>query len=698
MGKTSRRKQRAAAEKRVESPRSKPRVPSRVTLSWVPYALILATTAVLYANSFSIPFLFDDYVGIVRNTDIRQLESPVAYLTRSRGITDFTIALNYHWNDLDVWGYHLVNVAVHVVNGWLAYMLALAILRLPFFAGRYRERGRDLATLVALVFVAHPLQTMAVSYLIQRGESLSSMFYLACVLLFTRASALEDKTKRSLWYVAILATTFLGILSKETAATVPFVLLLHHFCFRTRSGSTRTSRWLAFSLLLVPLLYAFYLARFQLLSDTGSDGTAPRAWLFIPSAGFHLEGVSVWSYLLTQFGVVLWYLRLFFLPTRQCFDYAWPFVETPWQLDVVLPFLALLSIAAAGLLSYRRYRLATFCVGWFFLSLAPSSSIIPLRDAAFEQRMYLPIFGLALLVVVGGYDGGRWLAARWRVSGRRVGAVLGTVAALWVAALGGLTVARNHIYQDPMRLAQDTISKSPHNWRAQYEYGDELARRGRVDEAIAALRASIRLAPDKGTARIRLGGIYMQQRRFDEAEEVLEPATHVLEESVVAAAHRQLGYIHLSRGQRDEAERELRQASKLMPRWASVHLELGRLYAQQEQWPGAAQQLNEAIRRNPKLRARVGRLAADASYRAGIVYFQGNRMRAAIDMFRHAVRYRPDFSAARYYLAASYAARQQWDDARKELAELQRQSPEDPLLDENMKRLQERRPLRAPAP
>lgn len=692
MGKASRRKLRPSVESAVgiERPKRRLRLPAGLATSWLPYVLILLTGAVLYANSFSIPFLFDDHFEIVNNEEIRHLESPIAYLTRPRGLTDFTLALNYHWGGLDVWGYHLVNVAIHVVNGWLVYALALAILRLPFFAGRYRQRAADLATLVALVFVAHPLQTMAASYLVQRAESLSAMFYLASVLLFTRAATVTGGGRRLLIYAAIVVTSFLGILSKETAATVPFVLLLHHFCFGARSRSTLTKRLLTAVLFAAPIVYALYLVRFQLMPDSGIGGTAPRAWFFIPTAGFNVEGVTPWTYLLTQFGVVLRYLRLYFLPTGQCFDYAWPVVDTMWRLDVLGPFLILLAVAVAGILAYRRYRLATFCIGWLFLCLAPTSSILPLRDAAFEHRMYLPIFGLTLLVVVAGYDGGRWLARRWRVSAKRVTAGLAFLAALWVAALGGLTMARNHVYQDPMRLARDSISVSPQNWRAHYEYGDELARRGRVDEAISALRESIRLAPTKGTARIRLGGIYTEQRRLDEAKQVLEPATEVLQESVAAAAHRQLGFVYLLKGDRDSAGYEFSRAAELMPRWVSVHLQLARLYAQQGLWFGAAGQWNQAIQLDPKLAARVGEKAAIANYRAGVIFFEQKKMRAALTMLHYAVRYEPDFAEARQYLAVCYAAREQWDRAQEEMEELVRLNPDDSLARENLKRIEEK--------
>src|SRR5262249_33351951 len=154
-------------------------------------------------------------------------------------------------------------------------------------------------------------------------------------------------------------------------------------------------------------------------------------------------------------------LGLFLLPTAQTFDYGWPFVDSPWRADVLLPLLILLALVAVAVVAARRHRLTTFCLGWVFITLAPTSSIIPLRDAAFEHRMYLPIVGLAWLAIVGGYDLLTQLTAR---EGRatsgfwRAGAI---AAGVWIALLGLATIARNQVMQDPLRLARDDTAKAP---------------------------------------------------------------------------------------------------------------------------------------------------------------------------------------------------------------------------------------------
>ena len=143
--------------------------PQTRTLACV--AAILAVGVVVYANSFSIPFLFDDYFAIVGNKEVRSLEPVARFFTRSRGLPHLLDALNYRWGGEEVWGYHLVNVTVHLINGVLVFALALLTLRLPVHGGRYDSRARMLALLTALVFVVHPLQTQAVSYIVQRAES-----------------------------------------------------------------------------------------------------------------------------------------------------------------------------------------------------------------------------------------------------------------------------------------------------------------------------------------------------------------------------------------------------------------------------------------------------------------------------------------------------------------------------------------------
>ena len=343
--------------------------------------LIAVVVLGLYASSFSIPFLFDDLFEITNNPAVKTVEPLWQYLHRSRGIPSLSFALNYRWGGFDVWGFHLVNVLIHLVNGLLVYALVLRTLRLPALRDRYRAHADALAALVALVFVAHPLQTMAASYIVQRAESLAACCYLLALLLFSLAATTPGRWRRAVLYSAAALSALLGVMSKESVATVPLLALAYRYCFLTdRPRPSRVGRLALAALLLLPLVYGVMLARPYLLPATETAAPdLPRTWMYIPTAGFQVAGITSWPYLLTEFGVVLWYLRLAVLPTQQCFDYGWPFVDSPWRADVLLPLVGLAMLAVAAILAYRRYRLATFCLSWFFITLAPTSTIILAR-------------------------------------------------------------------------------------------------------------------------------------------------------------------------------------------------------------------------------------------------------------------------------------------------------------------------------
>ena len=698
MGKASRRKLDPVADRGASASagasRRSPRRPLPVGFGGVLWpAAIVLVGVLLFANSFAVPFLFDDYFEITKNPSVQALQPLHTYLTRLRGLTALTFALNIRWGGAEPGSFHLVNIAIHLLNALLVYALVLVTLRLPRFAGRYGARATTLAGLVALVFVAHPLQTMAVSYIVQRAESLAAMFYLLTVLAFVAAVRLDTPARRGVALAAAGASGLLGVLCKETVASVPLAVALYWACFLS-SGTRLTwrRRLLAAGLLAVPLVVALFLAR-QYLLPQAVDPSGPRSWLFIPSAGFG-AGISAWDYLLTQFGVVLWYLKLFVLPVGQVFDYGWPLADSLWRADVLLPLAALLAIAACGGLAFRRYPLATFCIGWLFITLAPTSSFVPLRDAAFEQRMYLPIVGLAWLLVVGGYDLCAPLAARcgWRLDSLR-GAALGGLL-LWVAGLSLATVARNAVFSDALRLAEDTAAKVPQHWRAFSQLGDALLDRQRADDAIAAYETALRLNPQQGAARVSLGSQYVRRRQWDEAARVLEPAAAMQEISVVAAASLQLASVYQGRGDLTSAEHALVRAGQLQPKWATVNRQLAALYARQRRWAEAAQRYQQAIDASPQQRAALSPPAAEAYLQAALAPEVPPAV--ALRQLDAALALQPGLPRAREWQVVLAARGGDWARAASELATLARERPSDAWVVESQRRVAARQPLEPP--
>jgi len=657
---------------------------------------------VAFANSFSVPFLFDDYFAIVGNPEVKQLGPLLDYFLRPRGLPTLLSALNFRWGGADVWGYHLVNVVLHVANALLVWLISVRLLRLPVLRERYGKRAAALALVIAAVFLVHPLQTMVASYIVQRAESLAALFVLIGVYAYLRGTAAAAQRARILWYALLLVAAFLGMASKQTAVVLPLQLLLIHVLLRPSAPAADEETaptggipgWALGAALLLPVLFVFYLSWDVLFPAEAGEGQ--RAWMFIPTAGLEIDGITPWRYLITQFGVVVWYLRLFVLPTWLCFDYGWPFHDSFWDAGVVAPLAFLLALVALALSQARRYPLAALGLGWFFLALAPSSSILPIKDAAFEYRMYLPLFGLALLAVVGGLDALRWLGRRFGLSSRQCDTAAAIAAAIWVALLTVLTVQRNEVLQDEYSVFADAAEKAPWNWRNHATVGNTLIALRRPDEAMAAFERAIALNPEAGTPRVPLGDLYSRQGRLDDAEQVLLPATEAAEESVAAAAYRQLGDIYKARGNIDTAIEMYREALRRKPDWASTRAQVAYLLRNRGKWAGAALEMLRAVKVKSRYSQNLARDLPQTCYLGAIESHEQSNEKLALLLLEGARQWRDPYPAADHFEAYLRSLAGEHDRVLLLMEAVARQSPAAPLVAENLERARNREPLAAP--
>jgi Tfp pilus assembly protein PilF len=676
---------------------------------WLALIIIAFVVLVIYSNIYSAPFVFDDLIQIEDNVKIRDLKN---YLSLEaafgrRPIVEITFALNYRLNRLDVFGYHLVNVLIHVFNGSLAYLLALSVFRglsLPTspqyspktdpgsftahiqgtadMAPEARDRHGGISQsaiplmsiLVALIFVAHPIQTQAVTYTSQRYASMAAMFYLLSVLFYIRARVFQQRadvravrmvgrrifSAFSFRLTAYFALSFLcgilAFLSKQNAASLPGAILLsEYFLFdRTWKGWKKKLLWFApaFFLLGVFFLHVSGVLRGELhfgrlLEDVSSLTTETRA-------------IGRWSYLCTQFNVIAIYIRLLFLPLGQNLDYMYPFKEGFFDGYTPLAFLFLLGVVGLGLWNIRKRPVLSFGVFWFFITLSVESSIIPIRDAMFEHRLYLPMFGFALTVI--------WLIFDL-FSGKRSWGVLASV--IIIVAFGTAAYERNRIWQDPLALWSDVTSKSPENYRAHYNLGNALYRAGRLDEAIKRYHDSLNIRPDFAVAHDNLGVALMESGRLNEAiahyleamrirpneatfqnnfgsalltQGRIEDAIRHFEKAIrikpqFAKAHNNLGIALARQGNIKDAAKHFSMASAMDPQNAQIHNNFGQVLMLQGLLDKAYLQFSEAVRLNPEY--------AQAHKNLGLVLLRLGDCDAARGHFSKALEIKPDLAEAR---------------------------------------------------
>ena len=634
--------------------------------------LIVIAAAAAYSNSFSDPFIFDDKGEIEENPAIRQLWPLGPIFRGPRPVVDLTFSANYAIGRLHVSGYHLVNLAVHILAALALFGIVRRTLTMPAIAGRFDEAAATvLAFCAALIWMVHPLQTEAVTYIVQRSESLMGLFYLLTLYALIRAAS---SPRPAAWCVAAVAACALGMGCKEVMVTAPAALLLYDRTFI--AGSFREAlrrRW---------GLYLALAATWLILARSIRAGFSPHP----DSAGFALAGVTPLGYARSELGVVLHYLELVFRPTGLCLDYAWPVAVQP--LEFVPGAIVVGGLLAVTLWAVARRPKWGFSGAWFFLLLAPSSSVVPIRDLAFEHRMYLPLAAPVVAAVVAA-----WLVAERllrrpdesQATRKRLALGIAALLALCAAAgLGAVTLRRNAQYHSEISIWEDATRKRPENARAWSNLGDAYNSASRYDEAIRSCDKALELEPNfppayaiRGLACAGIGRPTEAIRDYDRAI-ALKPdyaaaysnrgfayaGIGLLTEAIrdcdqaitlkpdLAEAYNNRGVAYARAGRSDEALRDYDRALKLNPDYAKAYNNRGNARADAKLLSEAVQDYDKAIALKPDF--------AEAYNNRGGVYAQGGRFAEALRDFDQAIALKPDYAGAYYNRAMLHFERKEY--------------------------------------
>ncbi len=454
---------------------------------WIVFLILAAAGFIIYSNTFRSEFLFDDIPGITAKPRLTTFKTftELSYWTNldHRPLSEFTFAVNYSLGGYNVAGYHLVNILIHILNSWLVYLLMLRLLSFKTLIDKTPYQNRHLLALfIALLFIAHPIQTQAVSYTIQRMTILSSLFYLLAVYLYLlgRLEYLHRQNRTRSVMLLLLASFsgLLAILSKQDAITFPAAFALVELFFIRTAGGKPCRKYLTAFISLLCLIVLLVVLTGHLPAET--------------------DTITRKDYLLTQFRVIINYIQLLFVPVNQNIDYDIGLSTTLWSFPVIGSLLIILALLALSVILYRKKRLISFAIIWFFLTLSITSSVIPIKDVLFEHRLYLPIIGFNIAVV---YAGAYFLAGKRRT-------LLVVLLALIVLALSAGSFRRNQVWKTEYSLWKDSASKSPRNRRPWNNLGLALQHLGRTGEAKQAFEQSLRIDANYPIALNNLGYLY----------------------------------------------------------------------------------------------------------------------------------------------------------------------------------------------
>jgi len=544
--------------------------------------LLVLAGLLAYANCVSKTLVFDDDAWIGGHPE---LDDPSAYFKSMDGRPALaaTILVLHQVGRNNPLSHHVLNVLIHIAAGLTLYGLIRRALLVPRFDGRYAGSAPYLAFAAALLWLLHPIQVQCVTYIIQRGESMAGLFYL--LVLYALVRAADAGRSRIAWYALAVVSLILGFGSKEIMASAPAAVLLFDRVFLARSiRELIRRRWLFYVVFFLAWggFTAWHLSR----AATSSGGI-----------GFGME-LTPKKYALTEAGVILYYLQISVWPRGLAIDYqSWPWCETLADAMPEAAIVAGLLLLTAILLLWRP---ALGYVGaWFFITLAPTSSVLPIVDPVFEHRLYLPLASVTTLAVFVG----DWLL---RTAG--LGALRPYALAAAAVALGVLTHVRNEEYRNRAEIWTSTVDRVPNNVRARANLAQGLIAEGRSDEVIPVLDRALELSPTDPTSLQNLAAAHeilgnhpaaseyyrrlaeayptdakhwrmyaaslLVQSRWEEAAEAY--ATAAERDPNMPEAHYGRAAALFELGRDDEARQEVAAATAVLPEWPEVVLSLAR--------------------------------------------------------------------------------------------------------------------------
>jgi tetratricopeptide (TPR) repeat protein len=578
-----------------------------------------------YSNTLQAPFYFDDIQNIVDRSAIRLESLSLKNLIKagqegtvvSRPLANISFALNYYFHQFDVRGYHVVNIAIHILTSIFLFYLFFVLLSTSAI-NRDIPHKKLIAFFAALLWLVHPIQTQSVTYIVQRMNSMAAMFYIIAIICYASARLAAGKRSSILWFGGCFFAGLMAIASKEIAATLPFFLLLYEWYFLQDMSLVWLKRQKFYFAAIV--LFLLFLTFFFL-------GQNPIENVL---AGYKYKDYTLLQRLLTEPRVIFFYLGLFLLPlpSRFSLEHDILFSESLFSPPATLvSLIAIAGLLAASIILARKHRVLSFTLLWFWGNLIIESSFIPL-ELVFEHRMYLPSMFLCLLIALYCFRYLKtWMAVAVMVSLVLVGS--------------GWTHARNAMWREPLLFHKSNVANAPNSYRAHYNYGLELYKEAQYGAAVQHFSKTLELEPRHLFANQDLGLAYTMAGDYENA------LKHFLEVLRVAPDHADtyvdIGYLYTRKDDTQNALLHYNKALQFEPGNADTHKRIGYLYASVEQFEKAIFHFQQALSLSKEY-------LFEMNNSLGIVFASIGKYDLAIDHFSKALSINPENKQIKYNL------------------------------------------------
>lgn len=599
--------------------------------------IIILTGFLAYSNTFRGEMIFDDINIIQQNENIHDFNEfknlNSWFNLNSRHFCMLTFALNYSIHENEVFGYHIVNLLIHLIFGILIFLLMKLILKVRLYDNDpQRKYPGLLAFFIALVCVMHPIQTQAVSYIVQRMASMAAMFYVASVFFYAKGRLLYSNNglnfKVFTLYFFSLLFGIIGLQTKQTVITLPAAILLFELFFIRKKHGGIYKHYLitAFSLLAVFLLVVIF------------GGYLPK----------ETDTITRSEYLYTQSRVILKYIQLILIPINQALDYDFSISHSFFSWKVILSSLVIGGMFLIAVFSYKKKHLVSFGILWFFITLSAESSIIPIRDVINEHRLYLPLVGFSLVFISLIWD---YFSKKSLIGVIFFFVILNTI-------YGFATYEQNKTWHSKLSLWRNNTAKKPHNSRSHNNLGSTYITLNDFENAEDSYEKAVKLKPDYIEALFNLGNVKIDLGKFTEAVKVLNQL--IKEDSAFYKAYFARGIAYSSMQIYDKALSDFSKAisDKDIENNIKVFNKSGMVKFSMNKYTEAIEDFNKA-------------LAIDSTFtetynNLGLVYLESDNYDKAVYYFTKAIDYRPEFFEAYNNRGNAYFKQKNYEKALKE--------------------------------
>jgi len=598
--------------------------------------LIIVLGIAVYANSVSGKFLWDDRHLIEENAHIKSASGFSKILAGNirmgakrkssayRPVQILSYALDYKFWKLNPLGYHITNVALHIVTSFVVYWLALVLFR-----------DKALSFLTAVFFVVHPIHTGAVSYISGRADMLGATFMLLAFIFYVNG---HNRESSKLPHMLTLFFYSLALLSRESALVLPLLILLYHYFFRKKINSV----------IFMPvcgLAFLYGVLRVTLLRNLLSQ---------IEYSSTLLQRIPGFFVAVTN------YLRLLVAPFNMHMEYGnkeFAFADPRAILGIII-FASLLTVAVK---QKEKKPVVSFSILWFFVALLPASNIFPINAYMAEHWLYIPSIGFFMILAKGllflraklGTGGKRPTVPFSGISFSRNDSIVIITALLVTVYFSVFTIKQNTYWREPISFYEKTLEFAPDSARVYNNLALTYRGRGEHKKALELLEKARDVDPGRSGTYNNLGLIYEDMGDEKKALSAFKKATEANPRS--PAAYGNIGRIYYSRGNKAEAEKAFKKAIQNDPDYAEGYYILGNISREAGKTEDAIRYYTSAIKRNPNY--------ADAYINIGLMYKDMGKYGEAIYCFEKAIKLKPDLSNAYNNLGGMYVLAGRFDDA-----------------------------------